>query len=148
MPSMSEIIERTPLTDHDHRWLRLLVSEWQLLADLSFSDLVLWVPDADENVYWAAAQIRPFTGPTALLDDVVGDMIAYSPEHLVSDAFVSGGTTRTSDNKLQAGMPAEEARSQAGSRNRPVWSTFAIEGRLMAPGMCPATGSIGSLSPE
>ena len=67
----------------------MLVSEWQLLADLSFSDLVLWVPDHDENVFWAVAQIRPTTGPTALLDDVVGDLIAYSPEHLVSEAFLS-----------------------------------------------------------
>ena len=36
MPSMSEIIaEHTELSDSDQRWLKLLVSEWQLLADLS-----------------------------------------------------------------------------------------------------------------
>ena len=63
MPSMSEIIsEHTDLSESDHHWLKLLVSEWQLLADLSFSDLVLWVLDRDPNVFWAAAQIRPFTG--------------------------------------------------------------------------------------
>ena len=63
MPSMSEIIaEHTELDDADQRWLKLLVAEWQLLADLSFSDLVLWVPDRDPNVFWAAAQIRPTTG--------------------------------------------------------------------------------------
>ncbi len=46
MPSLSDIVaEHTGLTEADHRWLKLLVSEWQLLADLSFSDLVLWVPD-------------------------------------------------------------------------------------------------------
>ncbi len=108
MPSMSEIIaEHTGLDDAEQRWLKLLVSEWQLLADLSFSDLVLWVPDHDPNVYWAAAQVRPTTGATSLFDDVVGDLIAYSPEHLVSDAFVSGETTRTSEGKLQAGMPVD-----------------------------------------
>jgi len=108
MPSMSEIIaEHTELSDADQRWLRLLVSEWQLLADLSFSDLVLWVPDRDANVFWAVAQIRPNTGPTALVDDVVGDLIAYSPEHLVSGAFSSGHTTQTSEAKLQAGMPVD-----------------------------------------
>ena len=93
--------------DQDQYWLKLLVSEWQLLADLSFSDLVLWVPDRDPNVFWAAAQLRPTTGPTALFDDVVGDLIAYSPEHLVSEAFLSGLITRTSDAKLQAGMPVD-----------------------------------------
>ena len=66
MPSMSEIIsEHTDLSEADHHWLKLLVSEWQLLADLSFSDLVLWVPDRDPNVFWAAGQIRPFTGATS-----------------------------------------------------------------------------------
>ena len=62
---MSEIVaEHTALADEEHQQLRLLVSEWQLLADLAFSDLVLWVPDRDPNVFWAAAQIRPTTGPT------------------------------------------------------------------------------------
>jgi two-component system, sensor histidine kinase PdtaS len=108
MPSMSEVIgEHTELAESDREWLWLLVSEWQLFADLSFSDLVLWVADRDENVFWAAAHIRPTTGPTALLDDVVGDLIAYAPEHLVSEAFASGEITRTSEEKLSAGMPVE-----------------------------------------
>jgi two-component sensor histidine kinase len=108
MPSMSEIVSgRTDLTEDDQQWLRLLVSEWHLFADLSFSDLVLWVPDRDPNVYWAAAQIRPTTGPTSLFDDIVGDLIAYSPEHLVSGAFVSGEITRTSEAKLLAGIPVD-----------------------------------------
>ncbi|HZL73782.1 MAG TPA: histidine kinase N-terminal domain-containing protein, partial [Propionibacteriaceae bacterium] len=39
MPSMTEIIsQHTDLSESDHHWLKLLVSEWQLLADLSFSD--------------------------------------------------------------------------------------------------------------
>jgi len=108
MPSMSEVVaEHTDLDEAEHRWLKLLVSEWQLLADLSFSDLVLWVADHDPNVYWAAAQVRPTTGATSLFDDVVGDLIAYSPEHLVSEAFVSGRLTQTSAGKLQAGMPVD-----------------------------------------
>ncbi len=106
MPSMSEIVsEHAELSDAEYAWLKLLVADWQLLADLSFSDLVLWVPDHDENVYWAAAQIRPTTGPTCLVDDVVGDLIAYAPEHLVAEAFLSGEITQTSQGKLQAGIP-------------------------------------------
>jgi two-component system, sensor histidine kinase PdtaS len=108
MPSMSEIIsEHTDLSETDHHWLKLLVSEWQLLADLSFSDLVLWVRDHDPNVFWAAAQIRPFTGATSLFDDVVGDLIAYSPEHLVTEAFLAGEIAQSSERKLQAGLPVE-----------------------------------------
>ena len=108
MPSMSEVIaEHTTLSGEDEQWLGLLVEEWQLLADLAFSDLVLWVPEPDANVFWAAAQVRPTTGPTALVDDVVGDLIAYSPEHLVSEAFLSREITRTSQGKLQAGIPVD-----------------------------------------
>jgi two-component sensor histidine kinase len=105
---MSEIIsEHTDLSEPDHFWLKLLVSEWQLLADLSFSDLVLWVRDYDPSVFWAAAQIRPFTGVTSLFDDVVGDLIAYSPEHLVAEAFSRGEIVQTSERKLQAGVPVQ-----------------------------------------
>ncbi len=108
MPSMSEVVgQHTDLSEAEREWLWLLVSEWQLFADLSFSDLVLWVADRDENVFWAAAQIRPNTGPTALLDDVVGDLIAYAPEHLVSQAFGTGDITRTSEGKLSAGLPVD-----------------------------------------
>jgi hypothetical protein len=99
---MSEIVaEHTARADEEHQQLRLLVSEWQLLADLAFSDLVLWVPDRDPNVFWAAAQIRPTTGPTALADDVVGDLIAYAPEHLVSTAYLSGEIAQTSGGRLR-----------------------------------------------
>ena len=49
------------------------MSEWQLLADLAFSDLLLWVPieaQADEDRSYpeewiCVAQVRPTTGTTA-----------------------------------------------------------------------------------
>jgi two-component sensor histidine kinase len=105
---MSEIVaEHTDLADADQRWLKVLVSEWQLLADLSFSDLVLWVPDRDENVFWAAAQIRPNTGPTRCSTTWSA---TSSPTHRSTwclEAFASGEITRTSAAKLQAGMPVD-----------------------------------------
>ncbi|MGN6251755.1 MAG: sensor histidine kinase [Marmoricola sp.] len=73
MPSLHEVVRAHTDLDHaDREWLHLLVADWQILADLSFADLVLWVPDADHDGFWAAAQIRPTTGPTAIVDDVVG----------------------------------------------------------------------------
>ncbi|MDN5763793.1 MAG: sensor histidine kinase [Microlunatus sp.] len=108
MPRMSEIIAaHTALSGSERRRLEQILSEWQLLADLAFSDLVLWVQDTDVNVFWAVAQIRPMTGPTALIEDVVGDLIAYSPEHLVTEAFLSGEIAQTSANKLSAGIPVD-----------------------------------------
>ena len=107
MPSMSEIIsEHTDLSEADHHWLKLLVSEWQLLADLSFSDLVLWVPDRDPNVFWAAGQIRPFTGATSLFDDVSA---TSSRTHLSTGhgGLPQRQDRQTSEGKLQAGLPVD-----------------------------------------
>ncbi|HMQ66765.1 MAG TPA: histidine kinase N-terminal domain-containing protein, partial [Arachnia sp.] len=67
----------------DEQWLEEFVSEWDLLADLSFSDLVLWRALDDGDVFECTAQIRPVTGPTALEDDIIGERIEYDPEHQV-----------------------------------------------------------------
>lgn len=106
MLTMDQVITtHTLLRPTDCSWLGRLVEEWSLLADLSFSDLILWVPDADDNVFWACSQVRPTTGPTSLEDDVVGDEIAYDPEHLVTEAYLSHEICYTSGNKLHAGIP-------------------------------------------
>ena len=54
----------------------MLMADWQIIADLSFADLVLWLPDRDGSGYWAGGQMRPTTGPTAFFDDIVGSFIA------------------------------------------------------------------------
>lgn len=68
--------------DLDH--LHLLVGDWQLLADLSFADLVLWV-EADDG-WRAAAQVRPTTGVSMLTDDLVE---SRPPAYIVA-AFTAG----------------------------------------------------------
>ena len=76
MPSLDDIAKfQTSLTADDVAWLHALVTDWQIIADLSFSDLVLWVPDAEAKGMWAGAQIRPTTGPTTLLEDVAGTFV-------------------------------------------------------------------------
>ncbi|MDN5563662.1 MAG: sensor histidine kinase [Luteococcus sp.] len=108
MLSMAHVMtEHTDLSESDRQWLRGLVNEWHLFADVSFSDLILWVPDVDDNIFWAAAQIRPTTGPTALEDDVVGDDISYDAEHLVTAAYMCQEISETSDNQLSAGIPVD-----------------------------------------
>ena len=91
MSSMSQLLEKhSNLSKDNHDWLVSLVEHWHLLADTSFSDLVLWVPDAeDDNIFWAVAHIRPTTGPTAIEEEVVGDEINYDPESPVTTAYFS-----------------------------------------------------------
>ena len=46
MSTLSDLLaEHTALSGSAVAHLQRLVSEWQLLADLSFSDLTVWVPD-------------------------------------------------------------------------------------------------------
>jgi len=93
--------------DSQAAFLEALIDDWHILADLAFSDLILWVPGTDDNEFYAIAQIRPATGPTALEDDVVGEVISYETEHLVTQAYLSKRICETSDNKLQAGIPVD-----------------------------------------
>ncbi|MDR1432371.1 MAG: PAS domain-containing sensor histidine kinase [Propionibacteriaceae bacterium] len=108
MQSMDQLIgEHTCLEQADVEWLDRLVDEWSLLSDLAFGDLILWVPDVDDNIFWAVAQVRPTTGPTSLEDDVVTEEIVYDPEHLVTEAYLSREISHTSGNRLNAGIPVD-----------------------------------------
>lgn len=104
---MNLLAQHTDLDERQTGYLKRLVREWHLVADLAFSDLILWVPDTDPNVLWAVAHIRPITGPTAVLDDVLGDSIAYEPDQLVTQAFLSGEVVATSENQLSTGIPVD-----------------------------------------
>lgn len=77
---------RTNLTEPDLEWLSQLQADWHIIADLSFSDLVLWVPDRAGPGWWAIGQQRPTTGPTALIDDVVGSAAGLAERGLLERA--------------------------------------------------------------
>jgi two-component sensor histidine kinase len=62
---------RTGLDEGDVDWLHRLVAEWQLVADLSFADLLLRVRTTD-GCWLTVAHMRPTTGPTTWPDDLVG----------------------------------------------------------------------------
>ncbi|GAA2066143.1 sensor histidine kinase [Williamsia deligens] len=75
------------LADHTHLsgavagHLQRVVAEWQLLADLSFADLLMFVAAADDTVI-CVAQCRPNTAPTVFPVDEVGRSVpsAVNPQ--------------------------------------------------------------------
>jgi two-component sensor histidine kinase len=98
VPSLNSVVRsHTDLSEADLEWLHALVADWQLLADLSFADLVLWVPDRNGTMYWAAAQMRPTTGPTAYVEDLVGTYLDRGRRPLVDQAFGEGTIRRDGD---------------------------------------------------
>ncbi len=71
MSTLSQLVARhSSLPPSDVEWLHLLVGDWQIISDLAFADLVLWLPTDDG--YVAVAQSRPTTGATVHYDDIVG----------------------------------------------------------------------------
>ncbi|HQR79288.1 MAG TPA: sensor histidine kinase [Actinomycetota bacterium] len=79
--------ERTDLTGDEIAYLHLLIADWTLLADLSFSDLVMWLPTWNGAGFVAVAQVRPSTGPTVYPEDVVGSFAAKGRLPEVERAF-------------------------------------------------------------
>ncbi|MGW0431308.1 sensor histidine kinase [Micromonospora sp. NPDC003197] len=68
--------EHTSLRPADIDHLHRVAGDWQLLSDLSFADLLLWVPvGGDDDSFLCVAQVRPTTAPTAYLDDQVGRIV-------------------------------------------------------------------------
>ncbi|MDR2113899.1 MAG: PAS domain-containing sensor histidine kinase [Bifidobacteriaceae bacterium] len=61
------------LAPEDQEWIHRLRSEWHVVADLAFADLVLWLPTTS-GTFVAAALRRPGTGSTIYHDDVVGTL--------------------------------------------------------------------------
>jgi two-component system, sensor histidine kinase PdtaS len=95
----------TSLTVPDIDWLHALVSDWQLLADLSFADLTLWAPLRDGSGWVALAQMRPTTGPTTLLDDVVGMRAGVGDRPFVDAAYNEKRICREGDPEWTRGVP-------------------------------------------
>ena len=63
VPTLTDLARRlTGAGRPDIDWLHALVSDWQLLADLSFADLVLWAPLQDRLRLGGAGADAPDDG--------------------------------------------------------------------------------------
>lgn len=95
MPSLKDVVaERTILAEPDIEWLHLLVADWQLIADLSFADLVLWVPTV-QGTWVAAAHVRPTTGAGVFTEDLVGEDLNRSGDDFVQRAYAEQRQVRS-----------------------------------------------------
>lgn len=93
MPKLEEFLrDRSPLEPKQIRRIRELTADWQLLADLSFADLILWVPLRKDFKSWpsgyvAVAHIRPTTAATVFTQDVIGEEIAWGSRPRIDQAL-------------------------------------------------------------
>jgi two-component sensor histidine kinase len=89
--------------DHLHR----LVADWQLLADLSFADLLLFVPIGLDR-FVVAAQIRPTTGPTSYQVDLIGRTVTAAERPQLPVAVLEERVVREGDPVWVHDVPVRE----------------------------------------
>lgn len=94
MPSLTNILMRSEaLTHADRDWIHQLVGDWQIIADVAFSDLLLVVDGIDGSVQ-IAAQCRPTTAQTIYEDDVVGSSVPDDVRDAVRRVLAGGERER------------------------------------------------------
>src|SRR5277367_813956 len=97
MSTLGDLLaEHTVLPGNAVDHLHAVVGEWQLLADLSFADYLMWVR-RDDGVLVCVAQCRPTTAPTVLQTDAVGTVLPADRLSLVAEAFAAGTAQRESN---------------------------------------------------
>ena len=101
MPFRQLLSDQSSLTPDDVLRLGELTAEWQLLADLSFADLVLWIPKRQDQKSWpeghrAVAQIRPMTAATVFTHDLIGNEVTWGSRTDLDQALSSGEIIRDS----------------------------------------------------
>jgi two-component sensor histidine kinase len=99
---------RTDLSEREIDRLHQLVAEWQLLSDLSFADLLLYVRVAEDDAYVVVAQMRPTTGQTSYVDDLVGTTVSGADRFLVDRSWREGTIRRDGDPEWQSGVPVRQ----------------------------------------
>ena len=106
---MVTLIERiqgvSDLNEGESQRLRSLCICWHVLADLSFSDLLLYVRVANEDSFEICAQLRPLTSQTLYEQDMVGARVTESEQPMVERAFREGRIWSQDEPVLMDGVP-------------------------------------------
>jgi two-component system, sensor histidine kinase PdtaS len=106
MATLADRIRRiSEMTIEEAEHLRTLCSSWQVLADLSFSDLLLYVPMRRADRFEVAAQIRPFTSQTLYPQDMVGTRVTQPEQPIVERSYREGKIWSQPEPVLVDGVP-------------------------------------------
>jgi two-component system, sensor histidine kinase PdtaS len=105
VPTLNDLARKARIAPGELDWLHALVSDWELLADLSFADLTLWAALPGGVSWIALAQVRPTTGPTALPHDIVGTIRQGREQPMLATAVEEGRICREGDPEWRRGVP-------------------------------------------
>jgi two-component sensor histidine kinase len=109
LSTLSDLLaEHTKLSGGEVDHLQMVVAEWQLLSDLSFADLLMWVPVGEGpalDEYLCVAQARATTAPTAHPEDVVSTRVGVDEHPQLRRAMTERRVCREEDPSWYLGVP-------------------------------------------
>lgn len=106
MPTLEELlIDRAGLRQEAAGHIHRLLGSWQLIADLSFADLLLWCRMDGEAGFVCVGQMRPYTAQTLRPDDLFGSVVRPEEFPLVDRAFLERRTWQRDEPVLIDGIP-------------------------------------------
>jgi two-component sensor histidine kinase len=109
LSSIAELIEeRSQLSDAAIDQLQAIVSDWQILADLAFADLLLVCRDDASGGLFVVAQMRPYTAQTVYDEDLVGCPLSADDRPGVERAFDEARIQRDGRADFSRGIPVRE----------------------------------------
>jgi len=104
MSTLSELLaEHTDLPGAAVDHLQRVVGDWQLLSDLSFADLQLWVgagPVKQGAEVVCVAQCRPTTAATVHQEDMVGSLALAGDHAQIFEALSTGRIVRVDTDRV------------------------------------------------
>lgn len=96
MSTLSDLVHAHGDADEtDIEWLHLLLADGQLIADLAFADIVLWVPTTSGS-FIAVGHARPSSSATLFYRDFVGHEVKPEWRRQVTQAFETAAIVDTS----------------------------------------------------
>ena len=105
------VVEQAGLDDDAADHIQRLLADWQILADLSFADLLLFVKHTANDgapAYLCVGQMRPYTAQTIYQDDLVGTSFPATDRPMVGRAYAEARVIRDTDPDWSTGVPVRE----------------------------------------
>jgi two-component sensor histidine kinase len=109
MATLAELLhDRAAMAEGAIEHLQRLVGSWGMLSDLSFSDLLLFVPLAEDGrKFVVVGQVRPTTSQTLHLEDLLGREFTEPERPVVTRALSLGSVVEA---ELSVGAPRQPSR--------------------------------------
>ena len=121
MSTLTDLLaEHTKLPGGDVDHLQMVVAEWQLLSDLSFADLLMWVPLDRTTEFLCVAQARATTGADRAPRGRRRQRVAAPTTRSCAGPSIEGRICRDEDPRWHLGCRSAARRSRCAYDDRVI----------------------------